>query len=185
MAPDEAITVETRLLKQGRTLAFLACDVRADDGDRLLLEGRHAKFLNLGFQHDLFIHSPLRRATLPLLEMLADRGPRHAYEGGAAGLTADDVFGFRADGSMDVTAAHCNGIGGLHGGAACMIAERAATRSRPDAGPPKSMNVTLMAALRAGAAAPTATTWPTATQARVTIADGATGLPCYDVAVGF
>ena len=66
-----------------------------------------------------------------------------------------------------------------------MIAERAATRSRPDAGPPKSMNVTLMAALRAGAAATTATTWPTATQARVTIADGATGLPCYDVAVGF
>ena len=48
MAPDEAITVETRLLKQGRTLAFLACDVRADDGDhtpvRAFDDGASAKY---------------------------------------------------------------------------------------------------------------------------------------------
>ena len=171
MAPDEAITVETRLLKQGRTLAFLACDVRADDGDRLLLEGRHAKFLNLGFQHDLFIHSPLRRATLPLLEMLADRGPRHAYEGDAAGLTADDVFGFRADGSMDVTAAHCNGIGGLHGGAACILAEHAS------GGPLAAMHVSLMRGLKTGAVARISSD-----AGRISIAD-ASGAVCYEATV--
>ena len=185
LAAGELVTVETRLLKQGRTLAFLACDVYA--GERRLVSGRHAKFLNLGARHDLFIHSPLRHVTLPILERLADRDPPTAYEGDAEGLGPDDVFALGADGAMDVTTAHCNGIGGLHGGAACMIAEHAAATSRPGVGAATSLSCTLMSALRAGQTAAVSTRWKEGARpaADVLISDAKTGAPCYDVALAF
>lgn len=188
LGADAPLVVETKLLKCGKTLAFLDVLVRCGETDELLLRGRHSKFLKLSLQHDITIHSPLRHLTLPILERVTMLDARHDYRGDDA--APESVFDFRRDGDtgddlIDITRSHCNGIGGLHGGAACMIAELGATRAAPEGGPPTSMAVSLMTALRHGSTARVRTEWASPLTAQVTISDEATGAPCYDVAVGF
>ena len=54
--------------------------------------------------------------ALPLMERYTESLPIIEYEGDAPGLTYADVFDLSGD-SMRVAKKHCNGVGGLHGGA--------------------------------------------------------------------
>ena len=74
---------------------------------------------------------------------------------------------------VDVTTDHCNGLGGLHGGAACILAEHTAGDDKPLA----AMNVSLMRGLRAGAVARIS-----CDAGRVSIVD-ASGAACYEATV--
>ena len=135
---------------------------------------RHAKFLKIDPLHDLLVHSPLHNAALPLLSRYYESLEPHAYVGDDTCL--DAIFkprrvqenGFE----VDVTKDHCNGLGGLHGGAACILAEHAAGD-----GGLKAMHVSLMRGLRAGAVARVSQE-----AGRVSIVD-ATGAACYEATV--
>ena len=182
---DAPLVVETRLLKLGSTLGFVDCDVRRRDTGAVLVRALHQKHFDLPLHHEALVHSPLRHVALPLLQRIGDARPVTRY----AGDDVPDVaalFPVAPDGAMAVEARHCNGIGGLHGGAACCLAEVAAAAAAPvGAGPATSMRVTLMRALRAGATARCDVTWPAPGTARVRVADAASGAPCVDATVGF
>ena len=171
LEPGCGIEIATTLLKGGRTLAWLACEVYADG--ELVARARHAKFLKIDPLHDLLVHSPLHNAALPLLSRYYDSLEPHAYVGDDTCL--DAIFkprrvqenGFE----VDVTKDHCNGLGGLHGGAACILAEHAS------GGPLAAMHVSLMRGLRAGAVARISSD-----AGRVSIVD-ASGAACYEATV--
>ena len=74
---------------------------------------------------------------------------------------------------VDITNDHCNGLGGLHGGAACILAEHSAGDDKPLA----AMHVSLMRGLRAGAVARVSQE-----AGRVSIVD-ASGAACYEATV--
>jgi len=165
------VEIATSLLKGGRTLAWLACEVYADG--ELVARARHAKFLKIDPLHDLLVHSPLHNAALPILSRYYSSLKPHAYVGDDTCLDAifrprrvqENAF------EVDVTKDHCNGLGGLHGGAACILAEHAS------GGPLAAMHVSLMRGLKAGAVARISSD-----AGRVSIAD-ATGAACYEATV--
>lgn len=177
LEPGCKLEISTTLLKGGRTLAWLACEVYRDK--LLVARAHHAKFLQISPLHDLIVHSPLHVASLPLLSAYYENCAPHAYVGDAPGLNADAVFRpRRLDATtfeVDVTRDHCNGLGGLHGGAACILAERAAASA-----PLAAMHVSLMRGLRAGAVARVA-----GADGRISIADAATGAACYEATLGY
>ena len=135
---------------------------------------RHAKFLKIDPLHDLLVHSPLHNAALPILSRYYEGLEPHPYVGDDTSLDAifkprrihENAF------EVDITNDHCNGLGGLHGGAACILAEHAAGD-----GGLKAMHVSLMRGLKAGAVARVS-----CDAERVSIAD-ASGAACYEATV--
>ena len=172
LEPGCMVEISTSLLKGGRTLAWLACEVYADGA--LVARARHAKFLKIDPLHDLLVHSPLHNAALPILSRYYSSLKPHPYVGDDTCLDAifkprriqENAF------EVDVTTDHCNGLGGLHGGAACILAEHASGD-----GGLKAMHVSLMRGLKAGAVARVS-----CDAGRVSIAD-ATGAACYEATV--
>ena len=173
MEPGCGIEISTTLLKGGKTLAWLACEVYADG--ELVARARHAKFLKIDPLHDLLVHSPLHNAALPILSRYYEGLEPHPYVGDDTCLDAifkprrihENAF------EVDITNDHCNGLGGLHGGAACILAEHSAGDDKPLA----AMHVSLMRGLRAGAVARVSQE-----AGRVSIVD-ASGAACYEATV--
>ena len=174
LEPGCGIEISTTLLKGGRTLAWLACEVYADGA--LVARARHAKFLKIDPLHDLLVHSPLHNAALPILSRYYESLEPHPYVGDDTCLDAifrprriqENAF------EVNVTNDHCNGLGGLHGGAACILAEHA---SGDDDKPLAAMHVSLMRGLKAGAVARVCSE-----AGRVSIVD-ASGAACYEATV--
>ena len=173
LEPGCGIEISTSLLKGGRTLAWLACEVFSDG--ELVVRARHAKFLKIDPLHDLLVHSPLHNAALPILSRYYESLEPHPYVGDDTCLDAifrprriqENAF------EVDVTKDHCNGLGGLHGGAACILAEHASGDDKPLA----AMHVSLMRGLKAGSVARVSRD-----AGRVSIVD-ATGAACYEATV--
>lgn len=131
---ETTLTFRTTPRRIGKTLAFADVDVFANGS--LVLKGHHIKFLPSGFIMDNVDH-PLMR---PVVEAVVSRLPL-----GEKRLEGEDPFA-----GMTVTTKICNPLGGLHGGAACMIAERAASSSTDNQLFPSAMRVTLMASAKPG-----------------------------------
>jgi hypothetical protein len=120
------------------------------------------------------VHSPLHNAALPILSRYYESLEPHAYVGDDTCLDAifkprrihENAF------EVDVTNDHCNGLGGLHGGAACILSEYASGD-----GGLKAMHVSLMRGLKAGAVARVS-----CDAGRVSIVD-ASGAACYEATV--
>lgn len=227
------MAIETRLLKVGKTLGFLACDVRCGDTDALLLRGHHTKYLSIDKRWDLFLHTPVRHLTLPTLAAYLRFWP-HPTHSHVADATEADVFDLRErDGAVELDVArgprgeapgrfavagttprgrsteprrrrgtaearahadgqtpaqaktHCNGLGSLHGGAACVAAELAASRLRGNPAPATSMHVSLMSSIVAGRTASMKLDWASPASAHVGVYDKRSGALCYDARLGY
>lgn len=181
----DGLVIETRRLKVGTTLGFLDCDLRRADTDEVLVRATHQKFFQLPKWQEIMLFTPLSAVTLPIIMKQIGALPSHDYRGDAAGAGPGDVLDLRPDNTIKIRGSHCNGVGGLHGGAACLLGEMAALNDRPTAGRPTSLGVTFMTAMRPGTEARLDVTWPKPNEARVMIKNAATAAPCYDITVGF
>ncbi len=45
--PGEELLVDARVIKEGRSLAFLECEVRKREGGAVVLRGTHTKFVGM------------------------------------------------------------------------------------------------------------------------------------------
>jgi len=120
----EVVTATTVVRKLGRTIGFADVEVRCATTARVIARGRHIKFLQVGnpvADNVKFVRS------LPFVENLVD-----AY---LASKKTHDVLDvepfFRDGGDVAIVPELCNPWGSLHGGAACVLAERAANREVP------------------------------------------------------
>ena len=177
VAPGEELTIVTRPLKSGKSLAHVEMDVMR--GDELLMSGRHSKFMSPSSRIlqvlELFGHPYLYPFLQPLWVRWLETQPEPAPLIDAPATRAD-VFpaltrvepaaagGARTllavPGSLPPTlyrtaarAAWRNLLGGIHGGAACMLLEQAAAASYCDAvgadeaPPARAMTVTLLSSI--------------------------------------
>mmetsp|Transcript_6169 Transcript_6169/g.15710 ORF Transcript_6169/g.15710 Transcript_6169/m.15710 type:complete len:235 (-) Transcript_6169:498-1202(-) len=129
IGPGDALVIETRLQKIGRTIGFVEITVENASGTPLI-EASHVKFMPMGPLFDVGLHPTLQPLTLPAWEALLDRQSVHSY---TMPEKIEELFSFTdlGDGSLELTITPelGNPIGGVHGGATVVLSQLAAFRA--------------------------------------------------------
>lgn len=131
------VKITTWPLKIGKTLAFLNVELSCANTGVLLVRARHVKYLPMGPMFDTLFMPGISALSLPVLEQVWGAGEvRQDQPSSLAGIfpwERDGDGGVQhqlEDGGVScefaVSVIHGNPIGGLHGGAACLLSERVA-----------------------------------------------------------
>lgn len=141
------ITIRTTPQRVGRNLAFADVEVLAGSEERLVLRGSHIKFMPGGWLLDTIGHPWMRPITQQYFDTVVSRWPvKNVMDEESIGI--GDVFALEGS-NLAVAPDHCNPLGALHGGAACMLSAHVACQQQPEHFP-VALRANLMAASKPG-----------------------------------
>lgn len=159
ISADTTITVRTQIRKIGKNLAFVDVQVCAGPQEQLILRGNHIKFMPRGLFLDNIGRPFMRSIVETYYNTFLSSGPINAFEGSHP-LYFDDVFALEdivvdedalaCRANLVLSREHCNPVGDLHGGAACLLAEHLAKLATAENYIPVAFCLNLMRGIKSG-----------------------------------
>ena len=139
---------------RGRMMSFMNIECRDDKTDELLAEGRHTKFLPMGFGYE-FLFSRLFPFVDAISKVVGKEGKRNdeLIEGASKKSLMEHIGELKwsegkdglAAATFNVLPIHKNPMGGMHGGCQSVLAQLAAEELRKGSKDGvKEMNMTYM-----------------------------------------
>lgn len=130
-----AISIVSRPQRIGRTIGFIEVDVRAevDGSDASIMRGRHVKFFpGTGLRPEWLMRPQLQPFTLSAAHAYWATRPVLTDGAAHAPQSFDEVFRPVGEGGeaglVELSTAHANPLGALHGGASVLLASTAGRR---------------------------------------------------------
>lgn len=159
ISANTSMTVRTQIRKIGKNLAFVDVLLCAGPEEQLILRCEHIKFMPRGLFLDNIGHPFMRSIVETYYKAFLSKNPINAFDHPQQ-LRFDDVFALEdivvdeeaatSTANLVLSREHCNPVGDLHGGAACLLVEHLAKLATAQNYLPVAFNLNLMSGIKPG-----------------------------------